>query len=87
MLGKWAKKDQNSMQFKSLIPATAAGGGLSSSMYGVKRTSTVAQSIDQGLVWAVLALLFLLICGPALSRQPLLLSTNGEQCLYIALDC
>jgi len=60
MLGKWARKDQNSMQFKSLIPATAAGGGLSSSMYRVNRGSAVSsQAIDQGLIWAVLALLFL----------------------------
>ncbi|MGF5872972.1 hypothetical protein ACQE9E_28375, partial [Klebsiella pneumoniae] len=60
MLGKWARKDQNSMQFKSLIPAIAAGGGLSSSMYRVNRGSAVSsQAIDQGLIWAVLALLFL----------------------------
>lgn len=59
MLSKWGKKDQNSMSFKSLIPATSAGGGLSSSGVYVKRGNTVAQSIDQGLIWAVLALLFL----------------------------
>lgn len=59
MLGNWGKKDQSSMQFKSLIPATAAGGGLSSSMYKVNRGPAVSQAIDQGLIWAVLALLFL----------------------------
>jgi cell division protein FtsW len=59
MLGKWGKKDQNSMQFKSLIPATAAGGGLSSSVYRVNRGSAASQTIDQGLIWVVLALLFL----------------------------
>ena len=58
MLNKWNKKNQNSMSFKSLIPATSTGGGMSSGVY-VKRGSNVTQSIDQGLIWAVLALLFL----------------------------
>ena len=60
MLRKWGKKDQNDMQFKSLIPAVASGGRLTtSSIYSTKRGSTVSQLIDQGLIWAVLALLCL----------------------------
>jgi len=58
MLNKWKKKDPANLSFKSLIPATASGGGLSSSMYANRATS-VSQSIDQGFVWAVLSLLFL----------------------------
>lgn len=46
------------MSFKSLIPATSSGGGMSSGVF-VKRGNNVTQSIDQGLIWAVLALLFL----------------------------
>ena len=59
MLSRLLKKPQNDMPFKSLIPAAPVGGALSSSMYGGKRGQTIAQSIDQGLIWATMALLFL----------------------------
>ncbi|HEX4916424.1 MAG TPA: putative lipid II flippase FtsW [Limnobacter sp.] len=47
------------MPAKSLIPATAVGGGMSASMYGVKRSQSVGDNLDQGLVWCTIALLFL----------------------------
>ncbi len=59
MLGRLLKKPHNDMPFKSLIPAAPVGGALSGSMYGAKRGQTIAQSIDQGLIWATMALLFL----------------------------
>ncbi len=59
MLGRLLKKPQNDMPFKSLIPAAPVGGALSGSMYGGKRGQTIAQNIDQGLIWATMALLFL----------------------------
>jgi cell division protein FtsW len=61
MLDKRSKKSQNAMPFKSLIPAVADSGRLTSfEMYGgVKRSSALSQFVDQYLIWAVLALLFL----------------------------
>lgn len=59
MLNKRTRKNDNNMPFKSLIPASALGGGLSTSRHNFKRGSFSVQAIDQSLIWAVLALLFL----------------------------
>ncbi|MCQ8897074.1 putative lipid II flippase FtsW [Limnobacter humi] len=60
MLNKWFKRERSSLPTHSLIPAGVAGA---SSAYGLGRGNTqgVGQqhSVDQSLVWAVLALLFL----------------------------
>ncbi|WP_370261538.1 putative lipid II flippase FtsW [Limnobacter sp.] len=47
------------MPSHGLYPAATAGGGFSSSVYGVNRSASVSESVDHGLVWCTLAVLLL----------------------------